>query len=157
MTDEQLWLPFDEEVGIVQQVGPWLPHFENPETDNERLLEYQYQFRVNGRRDALAAFYQLGCEICEKYISAETRRNRHIKKLSIDERREKASDATNYIISQYLKKANWHISKSATAYLYLRVQHELYYRTKAQQLVDFVNFDDFYKLGEEDDMEWEEE
>lgn len=77
MTDEQLLLPFDE-VQVIQQVAP-IPHFENPSNDNERLLEYQYQYKVNGKREALAALYILGCEVCEKFISVETRKNRHIK------------------------------------------------------------------------------
>lgn len=64
----------------------------------------------------------------------------------------------NYVISSYLKKPEWFIKKNLPGYLYKRVQHELYYQTKAQEIVDFVDFGEFYKTGEENEFDdWEDE
>ena len=85
MTDEQLLLPFDFEVKERDDFAG-LPHFEAPKDDNECLLEYQYQYKINGKRQALADMYRLGVEVCKKMISQKATSNKHIKKLNADER-----------------------------------------------------------------------
>ena len=154
MTGEwvQLCLPFDfQDEKEPEPDYSEMPHFDNPQNDNERLLQLQYEYRVNGNRKALDSIFLLGLEICKKLVSKETRRNRHIKHLSLEERNEKAMDAVSYVISSYLKKPAWYLRKSFMGYLYMRVVHELYYRRKVDEIVDFVDFSTFYKEGVEDD------
>lgn len=62
---KQQWLPFDEEEEKEPQKP--LPHFENPESDNQKLLELQYQFK-NGNKKAMDEFYKLSARICLKFI-----------------------------------------------------------------------------------------
>lgn len=126
-----------------------LPHFEAPKGDNECLLEYQYQYKINGKRQALADMYRLGVEICKKMISQKAKTNKHIKKLDADEREEKAIDATNYIIMRLMNRPDWYIKTSFTAYLYLRLLHELFYRRKVDSIIDYVDIDDFYRKKEQ--------
>ena len=152
MTDvQQLWLPFDFIEEEKQIDWSDLPHFENPTTDNDCLFELQYQYRVNGNQQALTQIYLMCEKIAGKFISKETRVNRHIKHLSVEERTIKAADAAIYIVQSYLKKPKWAIYKSFTGYIYKRVQHELYYKRKVDDIVDFVDLATFFKEGEEDE------
>ena len=146
MADGQLCLPFDFEVTERDDFAE-LPHFEAPKDDNECLLEYQYQYKINGKRQALADMYRLGVEVCKKMISQKATSNKHIKRLSADEREEKAIDATNYIIMRLINRPDWCIKTSFTAYLYLRLLHELFYRRKVDRIIDYVDIDDFYRKG----------
>lgn len=146
MTDEQLWLPFDfiHELEEEEQIDlSGLSHYENPSNDNEHLLELQYQYKVNGKQEALAEFYTKAVRVCEKIINQKARRNRFIKRLNEEEREEKAVDATNYIIEKFLKEPNWYIKSNVPAYLYLRVLKELYYRSQGDALVNFVEWETF--------------
>ena len=121
-----------------------LPRFDSPANDNERLLNFQWEFR-NGKEEALAGMYELGLKVSLRLIDAKARGNRHVARLSAAERREKAHNAITYIITRYLRKPEWRITDSFTAYLYLRVQHELFYRRKVDGIVDFVDWQTFRK------------
>ena len=104
---------------------PTPPHYDQPRNDNERLLNYQWEYK-NGDKSALNAMYKLGCKIALKYINANARKNRHIGELSYSEKEEKAHNAASYIVEQYLKRPDFVIKNSMTGYLYKRVQFELY-------------------------------
>ena len=140
MINGQLLLPFDFEIKERDDFADF-PHFESPKDDNECLLEYQYQYKINGKRQALADMYRLGVEVCKKMISQKATSNKDIKKLNADEREEKAIDATNYIIMRLMNRPDWYIKTSFTAYLYLRLLHELFYRRKVDEIVDFVDME----------------
>jgi hypothetical protein len=115
-----------------------LPYFDAPSNDNQRLLNMQYDYKANGNAQALNAMYALGCKIAIKYINAQAGKNPHISHMSDDEKEEKAHNAISYIIARYLRVADFAIRKSFTSYLYLRVQHELYYQRKIDKIVSFV-------------------
>lgn len=118
-----------------------LPHYTEPKSDNERLLNLQYDYKENGNAQALNAIYALGCTIALKYINAKVGKNSHIAHMSDDEKKEKAHNAITYIIARYLRVKDFSIRKSFTSYLYLRVQHELYYQRKVDKIVDFVDWE----------------
>ena len=126
-----------------------IPHFENPKTDNQRLLEFQYRFK-NGDKSALDKLYTLGCSVALKFINKKAESNIHIRQLSEEERQEKAHRASSYIIERYLKRPDFYIYKNYPGYLYLRVIFELYHQRKVDKIVDFVDFKDF------ENYEWEE-
>ena len=66
---------------------PTPPHYDQPRNDNERLLNYQWEYK-NGDKSALNAMYKLGCKIALKYINANARKNRHIGELIYSEKEE---------------------------------------------------------------------
>ena len=140
VSDAQLLVPFDFEEPKSDLAD--IPHYPAPQDDNERLLEYQYQYKVNGKRQALADMYRLGVEVCKKMISQKAASNKHVKKLNANEREEKAIDATNYIIMRLINRPHWYIKTSFTAYLYLRLLHELFYRRKVDEIVRFVSLEE---------------
>lgn len=136
-------LEFD--LGELPPSKPTLPHFEKPKNDNERLLNYQYEYKTNNDQRAINEMYKLGYKIALKYIHAKAEKNKHIAQLPQDDKEEKAHNAITYIISRYLCRDDFVIQKSFTAYLYLRVQHELFYHRKVDKIVDFVDLETFYK------------
>lgn len=170
MTDEQLrskyntlqeqWLPFDfieeekqkeaEDKARREDIST-LPHFEKPRTDNERLLELQYEYR-HGRQDALAQMYNLCETIGMKFINAIGKKNRHVKALPYDERKIKASDAASYITEQFITRPDFKL-KNGPGYLFLRIEKELFYQRKVDKIIDFVDLDAFFKEGTEDNTE----
>lgn len=137
----QLELDFGELPKEAQK--PALPRFDNPKCDNERLLNYQWAYKENGDKNALNLMYALGYRIALKYISTKAQKNRHIAQLCGSDREEKAHNAITYIIARYLKVPDFAINESFTAYLYLRIQHELFYTRKVDRIVQFVDMETF--------------
>ena len=117
-----------------------LPHYESPKNDNERLLNYQWDYR-KGDKTALNKMYELGYNIALRYISIHAKKNPHIAKLDQSRREEKAHNAITYIIARYLQISDFAIYKSFTSYLYLRIQHELFYKRKVDDIVSFIDLD----------------
>lgn len=138
VADEQLLLPFDFEEPKIDVAS--IPHYEDPQDDNEQLLEYQYQYKVEGKENALSKMYELGYSVCRRYIDTEGRQNRHVKLLSREDKAEKAHNAITYIIARYKRVLTFFIAKSFTAYLFLRVRHELYYTRKVDKLITYVDY-----------------
>ena len=137
----QLEFDFDELPNKEAQKKRKLPYFENPKDDNERLLNYQYAYMTQDDKNALNAIYKKGKEIALKYIAAKAKKNKHIAALCMGDRDEKAHNAITYIIARYLRVKDFAIHESFTAYLYLRIQHELFYRRKVDRIVDFVDWE----------------
>ena len=142
MKPVQLEFDFDELPKEAEKTKPALPHYDQPQNDNERLLNYQWEYK-NGDQNALNSMYTLGYKIALKYISTKAQKNRHIAELCRSEKEEKAHNAITYIIARYLKVSDFAIRESFTAYLYLRIQHELFYTRKVDKIVRFVDMETF--------------
>lgn len=143
----QLEFEFDElpKENKAEKPKPALPHYDQPQNDNERLLNYQWAYKENGDQNALNSMYTLGYKIALKYISTKAQKNRHIAELCRSDKEEKAHNAITYIIVRYLKVSDFVINESFTAYLYLRIQHELFYTRKVDKIVQFVDMETFYR------------
>ena len=115
-------------------------------TDNGELLELQKKIK-RGENAALSLMYQKLYEIAYKTINTMTHKNPHIARLEASERQQKAHDAANYLIEQYLKRPAFEIEKSITGYLYKRVVYELYGRGHQRACDKIINYTD--KLPEE--------
>lgn len=81
--------------------------------------------------------------VAVRMINKQCGKNRHLQRLSKSERREKAHNAASYIVEQYITRPDFLIERSATAYVHLRVMHELFYRRKVDGIVDFVDFSEW--------------
>ena len=138
VADEQLLLPFDFTEPKIDLAS--IPHYDAPQDDNEQLLEYQYQYKVEGKENALSKMYELGYSVCLRYINTEGQQNWKVKLLSRDDKAEKAHNAITYIIARYKRVPAFFIAKSFTAYLFLRVRHELYYTRKVDKLIMYVDY-----------------
>lgn len=102
-----------------------LPYYDTPTNDNQRLLNLQLKYKVNGGK-YLGEMYKLLYEIAYKNINKLSEQSQKIKNMDAAERMEKAHNAATYIVEQYLKRPDFAIKNSMTGYLFKRVQFELY-------------------------------
>ena len=102
-----------------------LPYYDTPTNDNQRLLNLQLKYKVNGGK-YLGEMYKLLYEIAYKNINKLSEQSQKIKNMDAAERMEKAHNAATYIVEQYLKRPDFVIKNSMTGYLVKRVQCELY-------------------------------
>ena len=102
-----------------------LPYYDTPTNDNQRLLNLQLKYKLNGGK-YLGEMYKLLYEIAYKNINKLSEQSQKIKNMDVAERMEKAHNAATYIVEQYLKRPDFVIKNSMTGYLFKRVQFELY-------------------------------
>lgn len=102
-----------------------LPYYDTPTNDNQRLLNLQLKYKVNGGA-YLGEMYKLLYEIAYKNINKLSEQSQKIKNMDAAERMEKAHNAATYIVEQYLKRPDFAIKNSMTGYLFKRIQFELY-------------------------------
>ena len=102
-----------------------LPYYDTPTNDNQRLLNLQFKYKLNGGA-YLGDMYKLLFEIAYKNINKLSEQSQKIKNMDAAERMEKAHNAATYIVEQYLKRPDFVIKNSMTGYLFKRVQFELY-------------------------------
>ena len=134
---EPVQLEFDFEFDELPPTRP-LPYYPAPKNDNEKLLNWQYEYRIKGDEKALNKMYRLGEIIALRYINTVAKKNKAVAKLAQCDKEEKAHNAITYIIARYLRVKDFAIRESFTSYLYLRVQHELFYTRKVDKIVSFV-------------------
>lgn len=111
-----------------------LPHYDEPKSDNERLLNLQYEYK-HGRAEALGEMYEALFLIAKKTINKRPRG----RDFCVAIREQKAQDAATYIIEQYLKRPAFVIERSITGYLYTRVSKELNYARECDKMLAFTD------------------
>ena len=134
----------------IEQRTQALIYYQEPKTDNQRLMNLQWELK-HGCPGALEQMYELLVAIGKRLIGAIGKNNPHVRRLNAEERDIKARDAANYIIEQFITRRDFFITKNFPGYLFLRIQHELFYMTKADEIVDFVDLAAFFKEGTEDE------
>lgn len=137
-----------ETTEIQQQIAS-LKYYTTPKSDNQKLMNLQWEYR-HGDAEAIDQMYESLVEIGKKFIGAIGKRNKHVRRLSTEDRDIKSRDAATYMIEQMITRPDFFITKNIPGYLFLRIEHELFYRTKADEIVDFVDLVLFFKEGEED-------
>ena len=111
-------------------------------TDNDRLRQYEFEWK-RGNAKALDSMYLLLKELAQKIILKEQKRKKFM--LDADQLESKAENAATYIIEQYITREGFKLVLP-TSYLYLRVKHELYYKTKVTEIIDFVSSEDLIDM-----------
>ena len=111
-----------------------MKYFATPATDNERLLNYQYDYR-NGKPDALGKMYELLFTIAYKTINNSKRGQ----DFSAADRKQKAHDAATYVIEQYITRPSFEIRESVTGYLHTRITRELNYARKCDKMLVYTS------------------
>lgn len=122
--------------------------FETPETDNQRLMNWQYEY-YHGMPEKIDKIFLLLLKIARKIISKEAKEKKLL--FCSEYKEELAVDSASLVIEQILKnklkiKASW------IAYLYLQVKKTMYSKTKAEKLEDYCrkNNVDFFMLSEDE-------
>ena len=129
---------------MLLQAADSLPHYPEPKNDNEKLLQWQWEFK-HGDQKALIKIYNLSVQICRKFINAIGQQNPHVSELTWSDKKSKAEDAATYLIERYIKIPNFAITKNYPGYLFLRVLHELYYRRKADKIQRYIDIMQCFK------------
>ena len=137
--------------------------YSTPKNDNQKLMSLQYEYRNEGKEEALRPMFEILKTIAAKYINTIARKNKRVKNLSQFDKECKAANAATYIVEQLILRPDFVITSSFTGYLYLRVEFEVFYHRKVDKIVDFVDLDKFFKEGTEPEAQeqdliekWEE-
>ena len=116
-----------------------IPYYSEAKTDNQRFMNMQKRYIIDNDIKALDDMYRLGIRVALKMINKFSAANRHTQNLTRMEKSEKAHNASSYIIEQYIKRPTFYIKKSYTAYLYKRVQYELFYHRKIDAAIIYCD------------------
>ena len=133
---EQLELFTEQEKSDETSEVPALPYFPEAKTDNEKLLNYQYEFYRKDKQQALAKMYTLSLTICRRMVNQYMQS----KKIYLSDADEKAHDASMYVLTRFMKpNSTYAIRKSFIAALHHAVLYTLCHRRKVDLIVDFVD------------------
>ena len=146
--DDEYQLVFEFEPKKITDWSTLLHYYPRPHTDNEVLINYQYDFRVNGDKESLDKIYSKGFKIAQSIIFSIAKKKRFDMSFTSD----KAHNAITSIIEKFLTDKEFYIKENFISYLYFRVEHELFYRRKVDKNVKFVPLDDINLLIEKKDF-----
>lgn len=107
-----------------------LPHFDSPRDDNQRLLNYQYDWLVHRNPEAWENLWLLSCAVARRMIMAMARKKGF--HLSPGHLQDKVENAVIYILRRY--DYGWYVKKAFLKAIKEAVVHALWYRTKAQRM-----------------------
>lgn len=114
-----------------------LPHFEAPQNDNERLLNYQYDFLVNGDQEAWRNLWELTSATAGRMLAHGCKqRNIHFSKEQWEDKR---AEAVMYLLRRYRTRPGYRIEAYFPLHIWYAVKHVLDYKRKCDGLVDFVS------------------
>ena len=136
-----------------------LKHFAEPETDNERLFNLQYDY-YHGDKTALQTMFLVLHGIAKKLVNKEC--TEHKIRFTEDHKDEVGLDATTLVIEQFIKN-ELIIQTSFISYVYLQVRKVMYNRTQGQRIEAYCkkNNISLFDLTDEEkkivkgDFEWE--
>lgn len=133
---EQLELFTEQEESDETSEVPALPYFPEAKTDNEKLLNYQYELYRKDKQKALTKMYALSLAICRRMVNQYMQS----KKIYFSDADEKAHDAAMYVLTRFMQpNSAYIIRKSFTAALHHAVLYIVCHRRKVDLIVDFVD------------------
>ena len=127
------------------------PDGEDTRSDNQYLMEQQYQYVIKHDPKALNRMYLRSISVGLRFIGAIGKTNKHIRRMQREDRKIKAMDAASYIPEQFITRPEFFIDKNFPGYLFLRILHECFYQTEAEKIVDYVDLSLFFKEGTNDE------
>ncbi len=120
-----------------------LPHYDNPATDNQRLLNMQYDYLVHGSGEAWEGLWSLSYSVACRLV--RNMASRHRLRLGECDVMDKAQGAVEYVLRRYAPDRcggrQYFVRKNFVSQLRGGVLHSLFYRTKGDALVDFWDSD----------------
>lgn len=120
--------------------------FNPPSNDKEFFLRYQEEY-LAGNTKRLDDIYKLTAKIAYRMIKAQAEKKGFY--ICADDKRIKAYNCASYIIEQYIKRPDFNITEIG-GYVFCRVRHELYYRTKLDDTLKAVQLVEPEKYFQED-------
>ena len=136
-----------------------LKRYADPQTDNEKLFNLQWEY-YHGNAKALQEMFLLLDNIAQKLVNKECKSRKLF--FTKDHKAEIAIDATTLFIEQIIKNS-LKVKTSFIAYLFLQIRKEMYNRTHGQLLeayciknnISLFDLTDEEKKIVKSDLEWE--
>lgn len=125
-----------------------LQFFSCPANDNETLFNAQFHFfNAENEREKQSAWNELWCvslQVCTRMIKKIAKE----KKLfySKSDLYDKAINACEYILRRYKTREKWFVKNNFINVLKHGVLHSMFYHTKSDDLIAFVDNDTFQKM-----------
>lgn len=140
----ELLLRFDSDGRIVPTEE--LPHFDNPRNDNERLLNYQYDWLVHQDPEAWEKLWLLSCAVARRMITSMAKKKGF--RLSAASLHDKVENAVIYVLRRY--DYGWYVKKAYLKAIKEAVVHSLWYRTKAQRMETLMDDETISRIVQKD-------
>ena len=137
-SESQEWLFEIAELDRINGIKPdysYLPRFPNPKNENQKLLEAQAKWVIDRDEKSWEYIWLRAMTIAKKII-----RKKYADRLRGD-LEDRAISAVEYVLRRYTKRPGWCVKKNFSAAIYNGCQHAMDYCTKADRIVDFVDFD----------------
>ncbi|MGP1368050.1 MAG: hypothetical protein ACTTKX_02165 [Treponema sp.] len=119
--------------------GEDLPFYENPETDEQRLMTAQHDFLLFNSTKAWQELWTLTITVAGRAIAAERKKKKFY--LSADDKADKQIDAAEYLLRRYKTIRGYFVRGNFIAAIIDSVRHVLYYQSESDKLVDFVSIE----------------
>lgn len=117
-----------------------LPYFPDPQNDNERLLNYQFDFIKNNDMVAWGNLITLAYKIAKIYVRRFLKNNKGFF-LDEYEQEEKVDIAVEYVLKRYKENPTWCVTKNYLSALNNGVTHAMLYKTKSDEVT--ISTDNF--------------
>lgn len=125
-----------------------LKYFENPKNDNELLFNYQKEF-YDGNEQAFWKMWMLSEVVVLRIIRGKIRRHPH--KYTQEEIEDKKGIAVEYVLRRFKYETGYCVTTNWIDALKCGVKHALEYQTKADRIIDFVDWDSLSNYEWSDD------
>lgn len=135
-----LWLPFEEKESVLKT----LKKVDAPKSDNDYLINYQYEYLINKNEGAFLKMWILFTKICLKIVKKQLKeRCFYCDKESLEY---KADVACEYVLRRYKKydidKNEYYVISNFIAAAYDGVQHALSEEENDKALDNAISFED---------------
>lgn len=128
-----------------------LPHFDAPQNDNERLLNYQYDFLVTGSQEAWNELWKLVEDTAGRMMAHICKKRKIF--FTAEEWKEKRTDAAIYLLRRYKTKTGYCIKANYPLHIWYAVKHVLDYRRKGDCIVDYMSDAELIAIVEKQNKE----
>lgn len=130
------------------------PYYDDPQNDNERLLNYQYEYLKNDNQYAWGQLIELSFIVAKRLVWKWMKQKRV--RLDEIEQDEKTSIAVEYVLRRYKTNIGYCINTNYISALKDGVKHAMLYITKLDMETTYMS-DVMEKSMEDADMDFVDE
>lgn len=124
-----------------------IPNFENPQTDNEKLISLQYQYLKNNDTSAEKEFFLLAYKVMKQILWSEMKKKK-LPYLNKEQQEETVNNAFEYVFRRYKKDKGYIVQKNFISVLKCGIRHALQYTrmADAEESLDSYKNDPTFRI-----------
>lgn len=108
-----------------------LPYYPNPKDENALMMNYQYEYLMQGKKESWGKLIVLANKVCERMVYGWcAKKNQWLDKTAIQE---KASIAMEYVLRRYETNIGYAITTNFIIQLQNGVKHAMLYTTAMEE------------------------